>query len=660
MTETGEAAPNPRRARPPGRAKWLARTRELPTAPGVYLMKDGDGAVIYVGKAKNLRARVAQYFQEGTSDYRAFVRLLGRELHDLETVIARSEKEALLLEREMIRRHHPRFNVIWKDDKQYLCLRVDPNHRWPRVEVVRRMAKDGARYFGPYHSASAARQTLRVVNRHFQLRTCRDSVLNNRSRPCLEHQIGRCPAPCVLEVDQEAYRENVDDVLLFLDGRAEDLVQRLEQRMWAAASEEAYERAAHYRDQLRAVKKTIERQGVALSRLQDLDVVGLHREGADVGLALLEVRGGRVENVTTTLFEEQAADDAELVCAFALQRASEVGATRTAPELLVPLELPEADVLAEILTEERGRKVTVRTPKRGEGRQLLELAQENAEHGFHEQRLKTGALERTLDGLKARLELENLPVRIECYDISNLGAHLIVGAQVVFENAAPSKSRYRKYRVKREGGQDDFASLYEVLSRRFRRGLQEGDLPDLVVIDGGKGQLEVARAVFRDLGVEGVDLASLAKSRVVGRTDADGSTRSPERVFRPGVKDPIVLPQTSPEVLLLARIRDEAHRFGITFHRELRRKTRLKSGLEEIPGVGPGRRKALLKRFGSLKRLRAAPLEAIEATPGVGRGAARAIYDALRAGTVGETPPVAESEERASATGEPPSPAGGP
>jgi excinuclease ABC subunit C len=608
-------------------------------------MKDEGGTVIYVGKAKDLRARVSQYFQEGTSDYRAFVRLLSRLLADIETVVARTEKEALLLEREMIRRHEPRFNIIWKDDKQYLCLRVNTKHSWPRVEVTRNVKNDGTRYFGPFHSASAARQTLRVINRHFQLRTCRDSVLAHRTRPCLEYQIGRCPAPCVLDVDRDAYMENVDDVLLFLEGRADTLVERLEQRMWSAAESEAFERAAHYRDQLRAVRKTMEKQGVALARLSDLDVIGLFREGADVGLALLEVRGGRVENVQTTLFEEQPADDAELVSSFILQRATEVGGAKLAPELLVPLDLEDGEVLAEIMGEEVGRRVRIRRPRRGEGRKLLDLAQENAEHGFHEQRLKSGAVERTLEGLEKQLGLSKLPVRIECYDISNLGAHLIVGAQVVFERAAPAKSRYRKYRVKTTSGQDDFASMYEVLSRRFRRGLEEGDLPDLVVIDGGKGQLEVARAVFRDLGVEGVDLVSLAKSRRLGQDPGgEGARRSPERVFVPGAKDPVVLPQSAPEVLLLARIRDEAHRFGITFHRELRRKARLRSGLEEIPGVGPTRRKALLKHFGSLKRLRSATVDELAEAPGVGPAAARTIHDALRAMPGGDVPEPSENE----------------
>ncbi|MEO1335527.1 MAG: excinuclease ABC subunit UvrC, partial [Myxococcota bacterium] len=275
------------------RAKWLERAKGLPTQPGVYLMKDDRGAVIYVGKAKNLKSRVSSYFQEGTSDYRAFIGLLSTMLADLETVVTRTEKEALILEREMIRRHEPRFNIIWRDDKQFLCLRVDPTHEYPGVQVVRNMGDDGARYFGPFHSASAARQTLRVVNRHFQLRTCRDSVLYKRKRPCLEHQIGRCPAPCVYDINRDRYQENVDDVLLFLDGKGAELADRLEDRMLAASSREEFEVAAHYRDQLKAVQRTLEKQQVTLSKLVDQDAFGLYREGDHVCVALVEVRAGR-------------------------------------------------------------------------------------------------------------------------------------------------------------------------------------------------------------------------------------------------------------------------------------------------------------------------------------------------------------------------------
>jgi excinuclease ABC subunit C len=641
------------------RAAWAERVAELPTQPGVYVMKDAEGRVIYVGKAKNLRARVRSYFQEGTSDYRAFVGLLGGILADLDTVVTRSEKEALLLEREMIRRHEPRFNIVWRDDKQYLCLRIDPHEEYPWVQAVRHVKKDGARYFGPFHSSSAARQTLRVVNRHFQLRTCRDSVLKSRRRPCLEYQIGRCPAPCVYEIDRARYRESVGDVTLFLEGKGEELAVRLRDRMWGAAERTDYEVAAYYRDQLKAVEKTLEKQKVALPTLIDQDVFGLHREGDDLCIAVVEVRGGRAENISSHLFEGTSIDDASLLESFLVQRYAldragaedETLALLPPEEVLVPVELESREALGELMSERRGQRVALRFPQRGDRASLLDLARENAVHGLTEQRRKSGAVERTLEGLKTKLRLARVPMRMECFDISNLGATSIVASQVVFERGEPSKKRYRRYKVKSTAGQDDFGAMYEVIARRLRRGVEEGDLPDLIVIDGGKGQLNAARAAFRDLGVTGVDLISLAKSRVV-ETDADDApVRSPERVFVPGAKEPVVLSQTSAEVLLLARLRDEAHRFAITFHQKLRHQARMRSALKDVPGIGPTRERALLTHFGSLKRIRAASLEELAAAPGIGRRAAERLHAALHQGAAlsgtDAAPAGAEAAERA-------------
>ncbi|MFO0724957.1 MAG: excinuclease ABC subunit UvrC [Myxococcota bacterium] len=605
---------------------WLEKAGELPSGPGVYLMKDRQGTIIYVGKAKNLKNRVRSYFQPGTSDYRAFIAVLEDLLGDLETIVTRTEKEALLLERELIKTHEPRFNVVWRDDKQYLCLRVDTAHDFPRVEVVRKMGKDGARYFGPFHSATSARQTLRVVNRHFQLRTCRDTVLYNRSRPCLEHQIGRCPAPCVLDIDREAYKKSVEDVLLFLEGKSKELKQRLEARMWEAAEKYNFESAARLRDQIRAVERTLEPQDIALASMRDQDVIGIYREGPEVSIAVLEVRAGRIERVHSHFFEEMPGAEDTVLESFLLQSY----ATRedVPAELIVPIELESQEVLSEILSERRGRKVDVLAPQRGERARVLELAEENAEHAFFEKRRATGAASRVLENLKAKLSLTRVPQRIECYDISNFMGRLIVGSRVVFEDGVPAKGKYRRYRVKSRAGQDDFGSLYEVLSRRLKRGLEEGDLPDLLVIDGGKGQLGAVRAAMKDLGVEGVDLISLAKSRVVGEAEEEPGSlaRSPERVFVVGQKDPIVLPQTSAEVFLLARIRDEAHRFAITFHRELRGRASLRSSLEEIPGIGAVRRRALIQHLGSLKRVKEASLEELSAVPGLGKKAAADVY----------------------------------
>ncbi|MCK6551613.1 excinuclease ABC subunit UvrC [Myxococcota bacterium] len=643
----GASAPaKPAKKKRVPRATWLKRAGELPETPGVYLMKDADGKVVYVGKAKNLKSRVRSYFQEGTSDYRAFVGMLSGILADLETVVTRSEKEALLLERELIRKHEPRFNVIWRDDKQFLCLRIDTSHEYPWVQVVRQMGKDGARYFGPFHSATSARKTLRVVNRHFRLRTCRDSVLYNRTRPCLEYQIGRCPAPCVFEIDRAKYREGVDDVLMFLEGKGEELVSRLEERMWGAAERMDYEVAAHYRDQIAAVNRTLEKQQIASASLLDQDVFGLHREGRELCVSVLEVRRGRVENVTSHFFEEAHFDEGRMLESFLLQRyADELDGTEALPgEILVPIELEGADALSELLSEKRGAKVVVKVPQRGDRAGLLEMAKDNAAHGFAEKQRTSGVLERTLQGLKDKLRLRNFPTRIECYDISNMQGGQIVGSGVSFVGALPHKAGYRRYKVKTTKGQDDFASMYEVLSRRVKRGLEQGDLPDLLVIDGGKGQLNVARAVLKDFGVETVDLISLAKSRVTGQDDDDAPERSPERVFMPGAKEPVVLRQDSPELLLLARIRDEAHRFAITFHKQLRQKARMKSSLEDIPGIGAIRKRALLRELGSLKRIREASVEELARVGGVGRAAAERVHAFFHGGADPELVGIVDAE----------------
>ncbi|MBI4817850.1 MAG: excinuclease ABC subunit UvrC [Deltaproteobacteria bacterium] len=607
-----------------GGAKWLELTKDLPTDPGVYLMKDKKDGIIYVGKAKNLRSRVRSYFTDGSSDYRAFVFSLGDVLGDIETIVTRSEKEALLLERELIRKHEPRFNVIWRDDKQYLCLRVDGSHELPRVEVVRNMGKDGARYFGPYHSATAARQTLRVVNRYFQLRTCRDSTLYSRKRPCLEYQIGRCPAPCVLEIDRDEYRRNVDDVLLFLEGKGEALAKRLEERMWEAAEREAFEAAARLRDQITAIKKTLEPQHVALASLRDQDVVGHHRQGDEICVAVLAVRAGRVTNVDSHVFAAREFDDADQIESFLLQFYE----TRTEipEEVVVPIELSGSEPLAELLGEKRGKKVSVVWARRGERVRVLELAEENARHAHEEKLKKRSRIEDVLAGLQRKLLLRKLPIAIECFDISHFQGGIIVGSKVRFSNGQPEKKGYRRYRLHIGESQDDFASMYEVLTRRVRQGVADGDLPDLLVIDGGKGQLNAARAAIDDAGAVGLEIVSLAKSRFEGETAEGELSRSPERVFLLGKKDPIVLRQTSGEVLLLARLRDEAHRFAITYQRNLRTKRSLLSSLDEISGVGPKRRKALLKALGSVDRIKAASVEDLANVPGISRGVAESVF----------------------------------
>ncbi|HEX8435987.1 excinuclease ABC subunit UvrC [Archangium sp.] len=590
-------------------AKLEAKLDALPTEPGVYLMKDRRGEIIYVGKAVNLRNRVRSYFTR-TGDTRAFVSLLDQFLGDIETVLVHNEKEALLLENELIKKHKPRFNVLLKDDKQYISLRLDKTQDYPRLEVVRRYQKDGARYFGPYSSASSIRETLRIINRFFHLRTCTDHVLANRKRPCLLHQIGRCPAPCVYPVPVEGYRKSVDEVILFLEGKAGELVEGLRARMKQASGELKFEEAARIRDQLLAIERSLERQKVATTDFKDQDVFASHREGDRLLVYVLYVRQGRLNGGMAFPLGSQEFPDEELLPSFVNLYYDQ--GNFVPEEVLLPLDIEERAGLEALLTERKGERVHVMVPKRGEKRALVEMAQKNAEQAVLERRRTKDETEVVLRRLQERLHLRNLPRRMECFDISHFQGASIVASQVAATDGEIDKSRYRRYRIKTLEKQDDFASMHEVITRRLKRGQEEGDLPDLLVIDGGKGQLASALAAAKDLGVEGVDIISLAKSRDVEVHDRDEeSARSPERVFLPHRKDPIVLRQNSAELYLLARLRDEAHRFAITFQQKSMRKGNFHSVLEDIPGVGDTRKKLLLRHFGSLKRVREADIEAL-------------------------------------------------
>lgn len=599
----------------------------LPNRPGVYLMKDRAGRIIYVGKAVNLRNRVKSYFTRGSSDSRAFVQLLDRVLFDLETVVVSTEKEALLLENELIKKHRPRFNVQLRDDKNFLCLRLDTKHRYPRLETVRRPKKDGARYFGPYASAASIRETLRVVNRFFQLRTCADHVLENRKRPCLLHQIGRCPAPCVFPIPEADYRKNVDAVVLFLEGRSAPLIETLRARMKDAAKKLEFEEAARLRDQVIALERSLERQAIATTDAIDQDVFGLYREADRITIYALYVRGGRITGGRAHHFSSEFPDD-ELVASFVNQYYADENFVPA--EVLLPFAPNEPEALAELLTESRGDRVRVHVPQRGDKVELVKLAAKNAERAFSERTRSREEIEAALSRLQERLHLKNLPRRMECFDISHQQGTSIVASQVASTDTEPDRARYRHYRLKTVHQNDDFASMHEVLTRRFRRGVEAGDLPDLVVIDGGKGQLAAAHAAMKDVGVEGVDLVALAKSRDLEVDDA-GARRSPERVFLVDRKDPIVLPQTSPELFALTRLRDEAHRFAITFQRKVSRKRGLQSELDQVPGVGEARRTALLRHFGSLKQLKEASIEELAVVDGVGPAVAERLHAFLHA-----------------------------
>jgi excinuclease ABC subunit C len=638
---------------------------DLPAEPGVYLMKDRAGTVVYVGKASSLRSRVRSYFQPSGTDERDFVPLLDQLLGDLEVVITRSEKEAVLLENQLIKRHRPRFNVVMRDDKDFIVLRLDRRHPYPRLEVTRARQRkdDGARWFGPYSSAASIRETLGIVNRWFQLRTCTDHVFDHRKRPCILYQIHRCPAPCVYEVPREEYARSVDDAVAFLEGREGELADRLRLRMKEAAASLRFEEAARLRDQVRAVERSLETQRVFLEDRGDRDVVGIHREGPELVFQVLSMRAGKLQDSRAYPFSGQEFPGAELLSSFLSLLYERV---EPPDEVLAPIEPTNADALADVLSDRRGRRVRLLVPQRGAKADLLEVANRNALQSFRTWREEGAKRSDALAALARSLALHREPRWMECFDISTFQGSMAVGSGVSMKDGEPDKDNYRRYRVKGVAGQDDFAMLHEVITRRLRRALADGAMPDLLVIDGGKGQLQAALAAARDLGVatkpdpgnpglpfvqmvglaksRNLDAGALGTTRVIARRGSRSAglaeaaeragkgfvaeaARTPERVFLPGRKDPIVLRQSSAEMYLLVRLRDEAHRFAIEFHRKLRRARTLRSGLDEIPGIGALRRKALLRHFGSLRKVKEATAEEIARVEGLGEAQARAVWD---------------------------------
>ena len=623
----------------PSRPLWLEQAlTDAPDQPGCYLMLDRSEAILYVGKATSLRSRLRTYFQPRTGDTRFFVKLLDGLLGSLQWIVTNNAKEALVLENELIKKHQPRFNVRLKDDKRYLSLRIGTEHPWPRVEVVRRRKRDDARYFGPYDSASSVRKTLRVLNRYFQLRTCTDSEFRNRSRPCLEHQIGRCPAPCVLEVNRVGYGESLDDTSLFLEGRGGPLLERIRQKMTAASDALDYELAAHYRDQITAIERSLVSQHVQLRAAEDLDVLALYREGPEGVAVFLEVRAGVLLGSRSHRLDNLATEDEAILND--LLGARYMGASPPPPLVLVPVDLPDGDLWREVLSDLRGAEVEIRSPARGEKKRLMELALTNAKavHGARRQQRDEAAA--ALDALQRRLHLLELPTRIECYDISNIQGTDPTASMVVATDGRMDKGAVRHFTIRGQDTPDDYAMMREVLSRRFTHGEELGALPNLVLVDGGKGQLRAAEAVFEELGIERVELASIAKARTIdsrgrlgpnapARPLSDAPVRSAERLFRPGRKNPVILRDGTPALRLVEQLRDEAHRVAITHHRKRRAKRTLTTGLGEISGVGPARQRALLKTFGSLDGVRAATVEQIAQLPGFSEVLAARVASSL-------------------------------
>lgn len=585
----------------------------FPTSPGVYLMKDKGGNVLYVGKAKNLRSRLRQYFLPG-GDGRVMVPYLISKVHDIDTLVVFSEKEALLVENNLIKEYLPKYNALLKDDKTYIALKVTLRNPWPTVELVRYRGKpegDGL-YFGPYTSAHSARGTLDLLHRIFPLRQCSNQEFARRTRPCILYGMKRCIAPCVGKCSKEEYDHLVDRTVRFLKGHDKIVLQELYQEMEKASETLEFEKAALFLQTIRQIEKTIEAQTVDKPLGVDSDVLGSFRKGEEVVLSQLFIRQGKLMGSRHYDFQNIGEDDVDLLKNFILQYYAK--AEEVPHEIIIPIEIDDAEALSEVVSSGKKRTTAILTPQRGEKRKLSEMALANAEAQFKKSKDEEAIRERILLEMQEKFHLNNYPHRIECFDNSNISGEEPVSVMIAFTEGVKDKNRYRKYKVRSVEGPDDYATMMEVLERRLRRGKEEGDLPDLLVVDGGKGHLNVALRVLGELNIITVDVISIAKEQ--GRHDK-GITS--EQVFLPNVKDPILLRTTSPILFLLQQIRDEAHRFAITFHRKRRSKGLIKSSLADLPGIGPVKQKLLLRHFGSVKKLSSASEEDLKQVKGLNK-----------------------------------------
>jgi len=597
--------------------------RKQPTATGVYLMKDAVGEILYVGKAKNLRSRLRSYMRD-ERDTRPQIKFLMERASIIETIVTDTEKEALILENTLIKKYRPRYNIHLRDDKTFVSLRIDLREEFPMLDIVRQVRQDGARYFGPFASSSALRQTLKEIYRIFPLRHYPLATCRQRGRPCLFHQIGQCSAPCHGLISAKDYGKLVDGVMALIEGRQGEVIDMLRERMKLAASRQQYEASALLRDQIKAIETTVEQQKAVRYGTVDRDVVGVCRQGGEVEVVMLFYRQGKLSARRTYNLPWQLDED-QLLADF-LARFYD----RDLPvpdEIILPIVIEGMASFSEWLTERHGRKMTVLVPQRGERRRLVELANRNAEEALRERGSREEARRKVLAEIQQKLSLQRLPLRMECFDISTIQGQATVASMAVVVDGEPVSSEYRHYRVKTVTGTDDYAALREVLCRRLRRGIEESRLPDFILIDGGKGQLGVLSTVIEDLEIAGrIDIAGIAKSRVKANVRGRVVERSEERFFLPGRKNPVILRRGSAALFLLERLRDEAHRFAITHHRKVRSKSQLKSSLDDIPGVGPRRQRALLKHFGSLKKIKAASLAELQAMPGLPRSIAEQVY----------------------------------
>jgi len=605
---------------------WVATFLEsLPTGPGVYLMKDGAGRVIYVGKARSLRARVSSYFGAGSRTNPKTLVMMGK-MASIDYVLTGTEIEALMLENTLIKKHKPRYNVMLRDDKNFPYLRLSLDEDFPRLSVVRRVLRDKAMYFGPYVSAGSMRTTLRLLRQIFPIAVCNARITRTNVRPCLQFEMGRCLAPCSGQITKEEYRNVVHDLVLFLKGRNTELLRRLKEKMRRAAEELRFEEAARVRNQIRAIERVIANQKVATTGLTDQDVIGIAASGPGANVQIFFLRGGQLLGSRTFDFDDvEGLETGEILSSFVKQY---YGRDRFIPrEIVLTCRPADGDVLGRWLTEQRGGAVSLSVPQRGKKRHLAEMALKNAEVALDRGRAEVEEARSVLGEVQEVLKLPKPPRRVETFDVSNIGGSYAVGAVVVFEDGAPKRSDYRRFRIRTVEGADDYAMMREIVHRRYGRLLRErAEVPDLVVIDGGRGHLNAARSVLEEMGVGDVPIVAFAKggSRAHGESAPDAGLARDE-IYMPSQAAPVCLSERSPVQHFLERLRDEAHRFAVRYHRRVRAGEELHSRLEDVPGVGPKRRAALLARFGSLRRIREATVEELAATPGIGEPLAREI-----------------------------------
>ncbi|WP_457577423.1 excinuclease ABC subunit UvrC [Desulfomarina sp.] len=584
-----------------------------PHAPGVYLMLDSSSAVLYVGKAKDLFKRLSSYTRFSGTGHSKTAIMLSR-VKKVDTIITTTEKEALILEASLIKKHKPKYNIILRDDKNYPYIRVTVQEEWPRVMMVRKKKQDKARYFGPFSSSSAMWATLKLIATLFPLRNCKGSGLRKRKRPCLNNQIGKCLAPCTGTADRKLYSEHVNNILLLLEGRNRDLTAQLKKKMEAAADRLQFEKAAALRDQISALSRTLEKQIISASHCRDQDVFGFARQGTAVTIAVLFIRNGLLNGSRSFFISDPYGDD-QSILSQALTQFYDMDSVPPG-EILLPFAPADLDLIQAHFHDRTGKKAILKIPKRGDNLKLVSMADTNARQLFEEKEKKEKSWQGLCRAMEKKLHLKRIPEKIECLDISNIGGKQAVGSLVHFFKGEPDKKNFRHFRIKTVAGPDDYAMMREVLIRRLSRGIRENNLPDLFVVDGGRGQLGIALAVAAELGItEELDWIGIAKEK----------TNEGEKLYKPGRKNPILLRSHDPVLLYLMKIRDESHRYGITFHRKLRKKATLTSELDAIAGIGEIKKKNLLRHMGSLKRVKAATVEELLEVKGIGRELAKEI-----------------------------------